>query len=191
MAPLELNPYERMPREEVSTGGLPWRLFSFSLFLLILACGIYLGLKFGYAPLLNHRIEQLDADITTLAEQIPEAQRTSFIQLYSQLVNLQSVLKTHVMTSGIFTILERNTHTGIFYTNFDLNVAEGRLSTEGFASSYAVLAQQLEAWTNVSQVEKSYVAESQLVEGRVRFRIVLEFMPSFFVPGALAIQPTN
>ncbi|MDO8601534.1 MAG: hypothetical protein Q7R62_00165 [bacterium] len=182
MAPLEINPYERVARQPQQSGGLPWRLFSFAFFLLIVACGVYLGLKFGYAPILSNRIEQLDRDLATLSEQIPEEQQKGFIQLYSQIVNLQSVLQKHVMVSVIFPILEKNTHTEVSYSNFDLNILENRLSLEGFARSYAVLAQQLEAWTNVAQVEKSYVAESQLTEGRVRFRMVLQFSPSLFKP---------
>jgi len=184
MAPLELNPYERLPREQQQSGGVPWHLFSFSLFLLIIACGIYLGLKFGYAPILSSRVEQLDADLLTLSEQIPEAQREGFIQLYSQMANLQSVLDKHVMTSLIFPLLERNTHADVYYSSFDLSTGEGRLSLEGFARSYEVLAQQLGAWAGIKEVEKSYIAESQFTEGRVRFRIVLQFAPSFFTPNA-------
>lgn len=182
MAPLELNPYERLPREQQQSGGLPWRLFSFSLFLLIVACGAYLGLKFGYAPILESQIAGLDEEIDTLSGQIPEEQRNGFIQLYSQLANLQSVLGKHIMTSVVFPLLEKSTHTDVYYSNFDLSVAENRLAIEGTARSYEVLAQQLDAWTNVKEVEKSYVAESQLSEGRVRFRMVLQFVPSLFTP---------
>jgi hypothetical protein len=182
MAPLELNPYERLPREQQQSGGLPWRLFSFALFLLIVACGAYLGLKFGYAPILESHIAQLDEEIDSLSAQIPEEQQDGFIQLYSQLANLQSVLGKHVMTSVIFPIIESSTHTDVFYSSFDLSVAESRISIEGTARSYEVLAQQLEAWTNVKEVEKSYVAESQLSEGRVRFRMVIQFVPSLFTP---------
>lgn len=184
MAPLELNSYERMPREQQKTGGLPWRMFSFALFLLILAAGAYLGLKFGYSPILENRISQLDGDLATLSEQIPEAQRVGFIQLYSQLANLQSILQKHVMTSVVFPLLERNTNTSVSYTNFDLSVPDNRLSIEGFARSYEILAQQLGAWERVPQVEKSYIAESQASEGRVRFRMVLQFVPSLFSPRA-------
>lgn len=182
MAPLELNPYERLPREQQQSGGLPWHLFSFALFLLIVACGAYLGLAFGYAPILSNRIEQLDAELVTLGEQIPEDQRNGFIQLYSQIANLQSMLKRHVMASALFPVIEKNTHVNVFYSNFDLSVPENRIALEGSASSYEVLAQQLEAWTKVKEIEKSYIAESQLSEGRVRFRLVLQFIPAFFTP---------
>ncbi len=185
MAPLELNnPYERMPREQQQSGGLPWRLFSFSLFLLIVACIAYLGLRFGYAPILDNRIQQLDGDLVSLSQEIPENERTGFIQLYSQIVNLQTVLGRHVMPSIVFSLIERNTHTAVSYSHFDLSVAENRLTLEGSARSYEVLAQQLAAWMNVREVEKSYVAESQLNEGRVRFRMVLQFSPSFLAPRA-------
>jgi hypothetical protein len=182
MAPLEMNPYERMPRDQQETGGLPWRLFSLSFLLLIIACAVYLGLKFGYEPILSSRVNQLDIDLADLGAQIPEEQQAEFIRLYSQISNLQSVLKRHVMTSVVFPMIERNTHTEVSFTNFDLSVSENRLAIEGFARSYEVLAQQLEAWTNVKEVEKSYVAESQLTEGRVRFRMVLQLSPTFFLP---------
>lgn len=171
-----------MPREQDPGGGLPWRLFSFALFLLIVACGMYLGLKFGYGPILNNRIEDLDADLAALSEQIPKTEQENFISLYSQLINLQGVLRKHVMASVVFPILEKNTHTGVSYTNFDLSMSDRRLSIEGLARSYEVLAQQLEAWSKVPQVTKSYVAESQQSEGRVRFRMVLMFSSNFFTP---------
>lgn len=180
MAPLELNPYERIPRDKPQTGGLPWRLFSFALFLLILACAAYFGLKFGYSPLLLNRVEQLDVDIEELSGLIPEAERAGFVQLYSQIANLQSVLGRHVMLASLFPILERNTHTGVSFSSFDLSIPESRLAIEGSARSYEVLAQQLGALEQVPQVEKAYVAESQLAEGQVRFRIVIQFTPSLF-----------
>lgn len=182
MAPLELNPYERMPREQQETGGLPWRLFSFSFFLFVIACAVYLGLRFGYAPILSSRVDELDAELAALGEQIPEQQQAEFIQLYSQISNLQAVLKKHVMTSVVFPMIERNTHTDVTFTNFDLSVPESRLAIEGFARSYEVLAQQLGAWQNVREIEKSYVSESQLAEGRVRFRMILQLTPSVFTP---------
>lgn len=182
MAPLELNPYERIPRDKPQSGGLPWRLFSFAIFLLIISCAAYLGLKFGYGPLLTNQIEQLDGDLADLSAQIPEAQRASFVQLYSQIANLQSMLGSHVTTASLFSILERNTHTGVSYSSMDLGVAEGRLSLEGFARSYEVLAQQLGAFEQVPEVEEAYVAESQLAEGRVRFRIVMQISPLLLRP---------
>ena len=182
MAPLELNSYERLPNEPQQTGGLPWRLFTFSIFLFILACGVYLGLKFGYTPILNSRVEQLDTDLEGLVSKISETDRTNFTNLYSQLVNLQGVLAKHLMPSVVFPVLESNTHASVYYTTFELNAAERRLSLEGFARSYEVLAQQLEAWAKVAVVSKSYITESQASAGQVHFRMVLNFKPSFFTP---------
>lgn len=180
MAPLELNPYERIPRDKPQTGGLPWRLFSFALFLLILSCAAYFGLAFGYSPLLVNRVEQLDSDIDELSSQIPEAERTGFVRLYSQIANLQSVLNKHVMLASLFPIIERNTHASVSFSSFDVSVVESRLAIEGFARSYEVLAQQLGAFEQVPQVEKAYIAESQLSDGQVRFRIVIQLFPSIF-----------
>lgn len=185
MAPLELNPYERLPREAPQSGGLPWRMFSFTIFLLIIACAAYFGLRFGYTPLLSSRIDQLDTDLAELGQQIPEQQQNEFVQLYSQITNLQSVLKRHVISSVVFQLLERNTHTDVFYSNIDLSIVDNRLSLEGFARSYEVLAQQLGAWENAREVEKSYVAESQLIEGRVRFRMIIQLTPSLLIPNAV------
>ncbi len=177
--PLPTSPYEQLSKE--STGApWPWKMFSFTAFIVAAVVVIYFGLAFGYGPYLRHHIDGLNTELADLSSQIPTADQDNFISFYSQLVNVQSILSHHVSASGLFPILERNTHARVYFTTFDLSVTDRRLSLEGVASSYQTLSEQLDAFSKVPEITKYLVSESQLVDGRVRFRVLLFFTPAVF-----------
>jgi len=166
--------------KQVAPVGLPWRLFIFSLVLFSFAVLGYFGLRFGYSAYLEARLRLVDSQIADLARQIPKEQQDAYLGFYSQTVNLQTLLSRHVLASKIFPLLEANTNQGVFYARFDLNVTEKKLSVDGFARSYEILAQQLEAYRQLASLENSTVSESKLADGRVSFRATLNLKPEIF-----------
>jgi hypothetical protein len=179
MAQFSNNLTERFDKQK-APAGLPWRLFIFSLMLFSFTVLGYFGLRFGYSTYLETQLRLVEGRISDLARQIPKEQQDAYLGFYSQTVNLQTLLSKHILASKIFPLLEANTNQGVFYARFDLNVAEKKLSVDGFARSYEILAQQLEAYRRLASLENSTVSESKLADGRVSFRATLNLKPEIF-----------
>ncbi len=179
MAQTETTPYDRM-KAETSKAAWPWKMFSFTLFILIIVVIVYAGLTFGYGPFLKKRITAVDAELNSLATKIPQEDQDNFIAFYSQLANVQNLLKQHVVASPVFPLLEKNTGERVQFVTMDLNIAEKRVNLEGTAGSYEMLTQQLDMLSKLPEINRYSIAESQLVEGRVRFRVIIFLNDSFF-----------
>lgn len=175
--PTTLN--EKLGPEKLPIGW-PWKLFLFSLLTVITALVIYLGLALGYRPFLNGQVEAIDESIRTLSETIPQDQQKNLIIFYSQLANLQVLLKKHTTASKVFVFLEKNTNQSVVYTSMDLRTAERKLSLDGVATGYDVFSQQLEALNNATEVESLVINESTASEGRVKFKLFVILKPELF-----------
>ncbi len=170
---------EKLQREELPVGW-PWRFFLFSLLVFITALIVYLGVAFGYKPFLVSQIDKQEAAIAQLSQTIPKKQQEDFIAFYSQLVNLQRLLKDHVFASKIFPFIQANTNQLVYYTAVDLRVGEKRLELEGAAVNYGVFAQQLQALAAAPGVESLIINDSSASGGRVKFRLSLILKQSLF-----------
>ncbi|OGY63091.1 MAG: hypothetical protein A2745_01585 [Candidatus Harrisonbacteria bacterium RIFCSPHIGHO2_01_FULL_44_13] len=170
------NLVDKFETERLPTGW-PWRLFLFSFLLFAATVVSYFGLSLGYKPFLNRQIAGKEAEVNQLAAAVPEAEQENFIRFYSQLANLEKVLNNHVVSSALFPFLERNTNVQIYYNILDFSASEKRLTLDGVAQNYDILAQQLEAFTQAKEVERFLINESQLSEGKIRFRVSLFLAP--------------
>lgn len=168
----ELKKPERLPV------GWPWRLLVFVVIIFGVTVATYLGMTLGYKPYLDSQIKTLDAKITNLSQAVGEEQQKNLVGLYSQLVNIQSLLNSHPVASKIFDFLEKNTHQQIYYTALNLSLTEKSVKLEGIAVNYGILAQQLELFRKTSEIEKVFLDDSRLTEeGNIRFSIRLIFKP--------------
>ena len=158
--------------------GWPWRLLVFVVIIFGVTVATYLGMTLGYKPYLNSQIKTLDAKITNLSQAVGEEQQKNLVGLYSQLVNIQSLLNSHPVASKIFDFLEKNTHQQIYYTALNLSLTEKSVKLEGIAVNYGILAQQLELFRKTPEIEKVFLDDSRLTEeGSIRFSIRLIFKP--------------
>lgn len=162
----------QLGREQAAIG-LPWRLFLFSLLVVIAVVVIYAGLDFGYKIYLNNQIKVRDQKINELTQAISQEEQNQFINFYSQLANLQILLDKHLLISKIFPFLEKNTNQQVYYNRVDLRASQRRLDLEGAAASYEIFAQQLEALNRAPEVEQLVVNDSQASGGRVTFRLFI------------------
>lgn len=160
--------------------GLPWRLFLFSILVLVAVIVLYLGLEFGYSAFLSSQIKDRDQAILELTQSISQDDQNQFINFYSQLANMKTLLDDHVVASKTFPFLERNTNQLVFFNLVDLRADQRRLNLEGVAVNYEIFSQQLEAFNRAPEVERLVVNESQSREGRVTFRLFLILKPELF-----------
>jgi hypothetical protein len=66
------------------------------------------------------------------------------------------------------------------YTSMEARIPERKVVLEGIAASYAVLAQQLQAFSSTPEITGVIVNDSSALDGRVRFRLSLSIDPALF-----------
>lgn len=176
------NVSEQFLEPEKLPVGWPWRLFLFSIILLALVLFIYFGIILGYQPYLKSERQSLDKKINEIGGAISETDRGNFINFYSQLVNLQSLLNKHIKGSNVYAFLEKNTNQGVYYEGANISVAEHFLRLEGIARSYDNLVQQLVVFEQVPEIQKVILEESQAAEKGIRFSLQIIFKPELLTP---------
>lgn len=174
-----MNNVENLTAEKITTGW-PWRLLLFSLIIFGVLLAAYLGLILGYKTYLNSQIENKDQEIAALAQEVSQEEQQALLRFYGQLANLQAVLKNHVLISQLFPFIQANTNQQVTYTNLNLAADERRLSIDGVARSYDVLAQQLEAFKQAPEVERFLINQADSKNNVVNFRVVLFLKPEIF-----------
>lgn len=168
-----------MKGEELPVGW-PWRFLMFSV-LIAATVGVgSAGLAFGYKPLLDSRLMGQDAALTDLGKVIPAAQQDEFVRFYSQLVNLQTLLDSHVTASPLFGLLESRTNAAVSYAVMELRVPERKVVLEGSASNYKAFAEQLQSFTESPEVESVIVNDSNALDGKVKFRVTITLQQGIF-----------
>lgn len=149
--------------------GWPWRMFVFTLIMLLAAVVTYLGLSFGYKPYLQNSVSEAESELKSLSLRIsPESQR-NFIRFYSQVSNLKSLLAKHVIASKLFPLLETVTNKKVVYSLTTLIPEEHTLRIEGFVASYEILAAQLTLYEQAPWVEKVILDNSSLSGKTIKF----------------------
>lgn len=138
------------------------------------------GLEFGYKPFLESRLAAQQTNLEGLGKVIPQGQQEEFVRFYSQLANLQGILKHHAVVSPLFGFVESRTSPSVAYTVLEARIPERTVVLEGVAQNYAVFAVQLQALSMSPEVESVIVNDSNALEGRVRFRITVRMRPSVF-----------
>lgn len=172
------NPLNQFESENLPVGW-PWRFFSVSLIIFLAATLFFFGLSLGYEPYLNSKIREMDANIDQLLGIISREDQEKFAQFYSQLANLKTILDDHILSSKIFPLLEKITNQKVYYNNLNLRVPERELELEGFADSYGVLGEQLEAFDQAPEIERYLMNQSQANGNLVQFKATLKFKSDF------------
>lgn len=135
-------------------------LFSGSIFLIVVC--IYAGLQFGYEPYLNGQISALENQVQKVGQSISPSDEATLITFYSQVSNIQSLLKSHVFFSRFLTWLEQNTEANVYYTNMTY-LSGDQITLNGNAKTSADIPEQIavfEAAPNVSAVSLSNISYS-------------------------------
>ncbi len=171
---------EELRRAERLPVGWPWRLLLFSIIVFGATIAGYLGITLGYKPYLNSQIKTLDSKVANLTQTVGEEQQKNLVSLYSQLTNIQNLLNSHVAASKVFDLLEKNTQPQVYYLSLNFSLAGRDMQLDGSAPNYGVLAQQLEVFKQIPEIEKISLGDSVVVDdGTVHFSLRLIFKPAF------------
>ena len=166
------NPMNQFEAERLPVGW-PWRFFMFAFIVFLASILVYLGLVFGYEPFLNNQINAVDQQISQASAVVPQADQNKFVQVYSQIINLQSLTANHVFASNSLKLLETVTDPQVYFTGATLKTDQRTLDLDGVAASFPVLAEQLEAFAESKQIDRYTLVQSQLNGGAVQFKVSL------------------
>lgn len=172
--------------------GLPYRLLILSGLVFVMLFIVYAGLSFGYAGFLRSQITSVRAEVTTLGDQVGEAEQRSFAEFYSQLVHTRELMDRHTTSRPFFAVLERYTRRDVSYTGFTLAVNERTVMIEGVARSYELLASQLAVFEQASSYFERVVLESSRLSPQgVAFQLRLTLTPALFTFSAPIPDPNS
>jgi hypothetical protein len=163
------------------TIGWPWQ-FLLTMFIVFMAAVlVYLGLSFGYAPFLRREISSINSQLDKLNLEVTPEEQKSFVNFYSQIVNLEALLKSHKAVSKVFGFLEATTLKDVSLNSINISAAERTVSLEAAAKSYQALSGQMVLYENASEtVERAALENSRLSGSTVQFKVNLTMRPEVF-----------
>lgn len=103
--------------------GWSWRIFMFSLFILITTVVFYFGLAYGFKSYLNSKVNNLKEEEVKIRQSISPQDEKNLILFYSQIYNIKKILDNRVSLSNFLIWLSKNIHPDIVLTtlSFDIN----------------------------------------------------------------------
>lgn len=169
-------------RRSSATQGWFGQLLLFAAFLFAITLVVYLGLIFGYKPYINAQVKDLDEQIKKFALDIPVEDQRNTMSFYAQLVNLRSLLDSHVALTPLFTWLETHTMPGVYYTRFALAVPNRQLILAGVARSMEEATGQLQVFQHRPEIERFTfnTIRFDTAKNGWEFEATIAFKASFF-----------
>jgi hypothetical protein len=181
--PLPEKVIEQLGQERSQTQGWAFGALFFSGGILFLTVAIYFGLTLGYEPYLQSQLSHVKDQVNTLNQSVTTSDQAQLINFYSQISNLQSLLKKHTHATQLFSWLENNTEANVYYQSFAL-ASGNQVTLGGVARSEADVNQQIaifESSPDVSSVNVSNVSAPQLLGTTWNFNVVLVMNPSILL----------
>lgn len=170
---------EQLAREPAQTPGWSGRLMMFAATLFILNLVGYFGLTLGYSKYLNGQIRDVDREIKSQSQQIPEEERGAIVAFFSQLSNLRLILDNHVAASSFFNLLETTTHRNVYYTRLAFNSEKDEVILTGMATSVADVTEQVKIFQGRTEIEKISLGNINNTGSGWQFDVTLGLAPDF------------
>ena len=179
------------------TPGWSGRLLMFSATLFLISVFAYFGLAYGYAPYLQGRADELNAQAKALTQQVQADNQTKIVEFYSQLANLRSILNGHVYSSSLLDLLEKNAYSNIYFTKLSFTGSNNQVSLSGLAKSAQDVPAQIQIFQATPGIKD--VTFNNLVvlpTGQWQFDAILTLDPAVLSatlpePAAPASQATS
>jgi Tfp pilus assembly protein PilN len=180
--PLPEKVIEQLGQEAPKTQGWAFGALSFSGGILFLTVAVYFGLTLGYEPYLQSQLTNAQNQVNTLGNSVSASDQSQLIDFYSQIANLQTLLRQHTISSQFFSWLEQNTEANVYYRSLSLTRGD-QVALAGVAASEADVNQQVAIFENspeVSSVTVSNVTAPSLLGSGWSFSVTLVMSPSVF-----------
>lgn len=151
---LPQNVTEQLSRVPVRAQGISGQLLMLTSLLFFISLASYVGLVYGYQPLLDKQIKDLDKEIADYTKQISPAEQIKLINFYSQLSNLKTLLSGHVFSSQFFDWIEKNTQINVSFQNLKFSAEPGTINITGQARSIDDIGEQVLIFNQLPEVKK-------------------------------------
>lgn len=168
------------PASSFRSVGLPWRLLVFSGFLFGFAVFVFLGLKFGYGMYLDARTASVGKDLDELAASVGSGELDRLVGFYSQLVNIENILRGHSFSVNIFPFLESNTLPGVYWTSASFSKEGFGLELKGKGRAVSDVVDQLAVFDKEPHVSSVALKDMSFDGFEVNFGVSLKLKEDFF-----------
>ncbi len=122
----------------------------------------------------------MDQSLAQLSNSISQEDQQKFVSIYSQIMNLQKVLSSHVFTGDIFPFLEKNTLPQVFYSDAQFSSNGYQLQLTGQASSLQTLAEQISQFEQAPELADTVLTSMNFNPGgNTSFVIMLTFTKDY------------
>ena len=184
--PLPQKVAEQLGREPPKTPGWSGKLLMFSATIFFIAGGIYAGITFGYQAYLESQIAEIENRIKTAGQEVSDSDIEGIRSFYSQLTNVQTLLKEHVFPARLFEWLEAHTHTAVWFSNFGYSREQNEVALQGTVDTVEHFVQQiteLERQPEVARVTSRTLRRG--ITGVWEFDLTIAFEKTFPLEPAL------
>src|ERR1700722_1105334 len=181
--PLPQQVINQLGQEPAQTPGWSSGILFFSGAVLVIILAIYFFLALIYTPYLNNKTNNLESQVAAESQSISSSDAANLVTLYSQVSNLQSTLRNHVIFSQFFSWLEQNTEANVYYNQFSFSSGVGdEVTLTALASSQTDVNQQIAIFESSPEVSSVSISNVGLVTGgNWQFSVSLVMNPSLLV----------
>ncbi len=155
--PLPQQVINQLSREPAETPGWSVGVMFFSAGFLIILLLIYFGMTLAYEPYLNGQISSVNNKTQTLSQSISSPDQANLLTFYSQIANLQMLLKHHIVFPQFLSWLGQNTEANIYYSSFSFS-SGNELTLTGNAKTESDINQQIAIFQVSPEVQKVVVS---------------------------------
>lgn len=135
-----------LSKQREAAAGWPWRLMTLSFIILLAVFAVYAGMRFGFEDMyLKRALIREDAAFSETFKSVSLEEQKEVFNFYSQLSNIDTLLKKQGKASPYSTLIEQHTLKAITYSGMDLRFTDSLavILLDGKTASYASVVQQL------------------------------------------------
>ena len=134
---------DRLAWEKPKTPGWSGHMLILTFTVFIFTLFAYFGLRFGLVAYLQNQVLGIDEEIASLQAHITGDDQKNLSSFYSQLVNVQTLLRGHVHVSPLFSWVEEHTARDVQITSFSVAPGTQTLSLGLVAKDFDTMIQQI------------------------------------------------
>ena len=155
-------------------------LFYFSLVILIFSI-------LGYF-ILGNSLQNNQKNLSNLEKSLFEGRSSERINLEKEILKYQrntedfsQLIGKHLTISEVFNTLQKNSHPKVWFSQFNLDAKEAKISVSGESQSFESLGQQLLIFQDENLIKETNLEQVSITkEGKIKFSLTLSLDPQIF-----------
>jgi hypothetical protein len=178
--PLPEKVISELTKDKVNVPGWAWRIFIFSFFILAITIAFYVGLEYGFKSYLNSKINKLDSEAKQIMQAVSVEDQNKLILFYSQLENIKKIFSNRKSIVPLFSWLEKNTLSNVYFNKFNFNSLNNQLNLGGLSNKKEDALNQILVFQSKPEIENITLNNLSLNQDKWQFDLVITFKKSLF-----------